>query len=93
MADGGAIFDAYAHERKEPAPELDRRESDDFVGGQTKFALDGREAFAVAPKKGSVLCFLHGHHPLSPLHEGGLVTEGTKYVARTDVLYEMPPPP
>ena len=26
---GGAIFDAYAHERKEPAPE--RRESDDFV--------------------------------------------------------------
>jgi len=67
--------------------------NDDFVGGQTKFALDGREAFAVAPKKGSVLCFLHGHHPLSPLHEGGLVTEGTKYVARTDVLYEMPPPP
>ncbi|EGB10473.1 hypothetical protein AURANDRAFT_71137 [Aureococcus anophagefferens] len=58
--------------------------NDDFVGGQTKFALDGREAFAVAPKKGSVLCFLHGHHPLSPLHEGGLVTEGTKYVARTD---------
>ena len=64
--------------------------NDDFAGGETKFALGG-EVSAVAPKKGSVLCFLHGHHPFSPLHEGALVDAGTKYVARTDVLYEMPP--
>ena len=41
----------------------------------------------VQPKKGAVLCFPHGHHPASPLHEGELVTRGVKYVARTDVLY------
>ncbi|KAK7250343.1 glutathione transferase [Aureococcus anophagefferens] len=64
--------------------------NDDFAGGETKFALGG-EVSGVAPKKGSVLCFLHGHHPFSPLHEGALVDAGTKYVARTDVLYEMPP--
>ena len=47
--------------------------------------------FEVQPKQGSVLCFYHGYHPLSKLHEGSLVTNGTKYVARTEVLYTLPP--
>jgi hypothetical protein len=35
--------------------------------------------------QGGVLCFYHGQHPLSPLHEGSMVTAGTKYVVRSDV--------
>ena len=53
MADGGgAIFDAYAHERKEPAPELDRRESDDFVIEESvqPFAPFVPEAATAAPQ-------------------------------------------
>ena len=41
----------------------------------------------VAPRAGAVLCFFHGFHPQSPLHEGCLVTQGSKYIIRTDVLY------
>lgn len=63
--------------------------SDDFEGGGTRFHFRG-ETVTVMPTQGSVLCFFHGHHPLSPLHEGELVSNGKKYVARTDVLYEMP---
>lgn len=33
--------------------------------------------------------FYHGNHPLSPLHEGAVVTQGIKYVVRTDVLYDV----
>ena len=62
--------------------------NDDFDGGDTVFyAPGGAPAARVRPKKGAALCFFHGHHPLSPLHEGALVTRGVKYVARTDVLY------
>ena len=67
--------------------------TDDFQGGETTFVPEnGNQAeFKVKPKKGAVCCFLHGYHPLSPLHQGELVMEGVKYVARTDVLYHMPP--
>ena len=33
-----------------------------------------------------MLCFPHGAHPLSPLHEGSCVSRGLKHVVRTDVL-------
>lgn len=39
--------------------------------------------------KGGALCFFHGEHPLSPLHEGSLVTAGTKTIVRSDVLYML----
>jgi len=66
--------------------------TDDFAGGGTSFySPRGRQLFTVRPKRGSVLCFFHGHHRLSPLHQGDLVTEGVKYVARTDVLYNHAP--
>lgn len=69
--------------------------NDDFEGGSTTFPVDnegdGETGFLeVQPKQGSVLCFYHGHHPLSQLHEGAVVHSGIKYVARTDVLYELP---
>ena len=51
--------------------------NDDFDGGFTDF-----RAFKVYPVAGMALCF---HHPL--LHEGATVTNGRKYVLRTDVMY------
>ena len=44
---------------------------------------------SVKPTTGSVLVFPHGVHPLSYLHEGLTLENGIKYVARTDVLYEV----
>lgn len=59
--------------------------NDDFTGGSTSF-----QGFSVTPKRGSALCFLHGFHPRSFLHQGDIVTDGVKYVARSDVLYQVP---
>jgi hypothetical protein len=41
----------------------------------------------VEPKRGAALCFYHGSHDLSVLHEGARITSGSKFVLRTDVLY------
>jgi len=63
--------------------------NDNFHGGATRFygTLDGRlVAQGVRPKCGSVLVFSQGH-AASLIHEGSAVTQGTKYVVRTDVLY------
>eukprot|EP01062_Namystynia_karyoxenos_P049753 TRINITY_DN38210_c0_g1_i2.p1 TRINITY_DN38210_c0_g1~~TRINITY_DN38210_c0_g1_i2.p1 ORF type:complete len:334 (+),score=73.99 TRINITY_DN38210_c0_g1_i2:96-1004(+) len=65
---------------------------DDFEGGSTRFYIpQGPDCCAdvdVRPgKRGAGLLFWHGDHPLSPLHEGAAVEQGTKYVVRTDVLY------
>jgi predicted 2-oxoglutarate/Fe(II)-dependent dioxygenase YbiX len=48
-----------------------------FVGGETDF----RE-FKVVPANGAALLFVH-----DTWHEGASVTEGIKYVLRSDVLY------
>lgn len=49
----------------------------DFEGGETEF-----EALTVAPQQGAALCFRHELR-----HKGCPVTQGRKYVLRTDVLY------
>ena len=86
--------------------------NDGFEGGETTFFVeretDGRRdgaaaaadhaRVAVAPKRGAVLLFFHGHHKWSPLHEGSVANGTTKHVLRTDVLYRagrpwQPPPP
>jgi prolyl 4-hydroxylase len=54
--------------------------NDDFVGGQTEFALD--ETLGVRPQTGMALLF---HHPV--LHQGAAVLQGVTYVLRTDVMY------
>ena len=73
--------------------------NDEFEGGTTRFFIDPvnphlgeaghcSRVVSVAPSQGSALCFFHGNHPLSPWHEGGALTAGTKYVLRTDILYK-----
>ena len=59
--------------------------NDDFNGGETVFKIGRREDdnyYTVKPKTGSVLFFMHRQ-----LHTGSVVTRGTKYVLRTDVMY------
>lgn len=52
-----------------------------FKGGQTTFQGQGR-FYDVRPQTGSVLLFEHGI-----LHEGKEVTQGKKYIVRTDIMY------
>jgi hypothetical protein len=56
-------------------------------GGETVFyGPKGREVARVAPSPGRALLHRHGDDCL--LHEGARVSAGTKYVLRTDVVYE-----
>lgn len=60
--------------------------NDDFTGGETSF-LDRDQpsgVLRVVPKTGTVLLFRHDE-PLR--HTGETVTQGRKYVLRTDVMY------
>ncbi len=54
--------------------------NDGFEGGETDF-----RDFKVVPKTGSALLFIH-----DTWHEGAAVTQGVKYVLRSDVLYSDP---
>ncbi|KAK7023145.1 hypothetical protein R3P38DRAFT_1098074 [Favolaschia claudopus] len=68
--------------------------NDDFDGGCTTFFLPSAEhgileARPVKPRTGTVCVFPHGAAQGSLLHEGSGVTEGAKYVIRTEVLYEV----
>ena len=65
-------------------------------GGETTFFVPSPNdpstggLVSVAVPKGSVLCFYHGEHEHSLLHEGSLVTSGLKRIVRSDVLYSLP---
>ena len=78
---------------------------DDYDGGETTFVVDGEgrpamprgnmisgdaQLRGVRVAQGSVLCFFHGEHELSMLHEGSEVTRGVKHIVRSDVLYMLP---
>ncbi|KAJ7312922.1 hypothetical protein DFH08DRAFT_791180 [Mycena albidolilacea] len=68
--------------------------NDGFDGGCTTFFLPSAEhgileARPVKPRTGTVCVFPHGAARGSLLHEGSGVTEGVKYVIRTEVLYEV----
>ncbi|KAJ7100771.1 hypothetical protein B0H15DRAFT_817247 [Mycena belliarum] len=68
--------------------------NDGFDGGCTTFFMPSSahgvlEARPVRPRAGTVCVFPHGAAQGSLLHEGSGVTEGTKYVIRTEVLYEV----
>ncbi|MEJ7625416.1 MAG: 2OG-Fe(II) oxygenase [Ferruginibacter sp.] len=52
--------------------------NDNFKGGETKF-----ENLTVKPVHGSALIFPH-----VLFHSGSIVTSGTKYILRSDVLYK-----
>jgi hypothetical protein len=51
--------------------------NDTYKGGATRF-----ETFALEGQAGMALVFDHGL-----IHEGGEVSEGLKYVLRSDVMY------
>ena len=51
--------------------------NDCFVGGETDF-----RDFKVSPRAGNAVLFIH-----DTWHEGAAVTEGVKYVLRSDILY------
>ena len=53
--------------------------NDDFEGGATTFY-----DLKIAPKKGKALIF---YHPLE--HAGEVITYGTKYILRTDIMYRF----
>jgi predicted 2-oxoglutarate/Fe(II)-dependent dioxygenase YbiX len=57
--------------------------NDDFRGGETDFPEQSR---TIVPKTGMALLFQH-----MLLHAGKPVIEGSKYVLRSDVLYQIPP--
>jgi prolyl 4-hydroxylase len=53
--------------------------NDNFQGGDTTF-----RGLRVRPRQGMALVFLH-----SLFHEGSEVTQGVKYVLRSDVMYRL----
>ncbi|NRA54012.1 MAG: 2OG-Fe(II) oxygenase [Gammaproteobacteria bacterium] len=75
--------------------------TDDFDGGETQFwvhkdnpSLPARltadvKKVNIRTPKGSVLAFPHGQHPMHCLHSSQPILSGTKYIVRTDVLFEL----
>lgn len=70
--------------------------NDDYVGGATRFLVpEDRAQGRAAPHRevdvrtpaGGVLCFPHGLHPLHCVHSSEPISEGMKYIIRTDMLF------
>ncbi|MGR8950586.1 MAG: oxidoreductase [Gammaproteobacteria bacterium] len=69
--------------------------SDGFRGGRTEFYVDGSNSrgssasVPVATPLGAGICFPHGGHPWHCVHSSETITEGVKYIIRTDVLFKL----
>jgi len=75
--------------------------SDDYEGGSTQFLVNNPVAAQPAQQQnqdtrvnvrtamGGALCFPHGMHPLHCLHSSEEILSGTKYIIRSDVLFEI----
>lgn len=75
--------------------------SEDFEGGATRFLVNASDPTQpakagdpvanvdVRTPAGSILCFPHGMHPLHCIHSSVAITEGVKYIIRSDVLFEV----
>ncbi|MCP4429605.1 MAG: oxidoreductase [Gammaproteobacteria bacterium] len=68
--------------------------SDDYEGGSTDFHVSANDSSAdnivsVKTPIGAAFCFPHGQHPLHCLHSSATITQGTKYIIRSDVLFEL----
>ncbi|KAJ1456698.1 hypothetical protein M885DRAFT_517117 [Pelagophyceae sp. CCMP2097] len=59
------------------------------AGGATVFHEPAGARVSFSPRLGAVLFHVHGDRCLE--HEGAAVTAGSKFVLRTDVLYDTPP--
>lgn len=65
--------------------------NEDFEGGQTVFDYKNEESknneievVEIKPKTGTALCFVH-----EIKHEGKAVPKGTKYVLRSDIMFQV----
>ena len=97
MTDGKLVADAYPELHSQYSYLIFL--SDGYEGGRTQFMVsksdpekpaktkDDMNAVNVRTPKGAVLCFPHGRHPLHCLHASELITSGTKYIIRTDILF------
>lgn len=75
--------------------------SEDFQGGETRFLVNAEDPTRPAKAgdritnvdirtpAGSVLCFPHGMHPLQCIHSSVPITDGVKYIIRSDLLFEV----
>jgi predicted 2-oxoglutarate/Fe(II)-dependent dioxygenase YbiX len=75
--------------------------SDEFEGGHTQFFIEGNNTSQPAQNghqsttvniktaAGTALCFPHGMHPLHCVHGSEEIISGTKYIIRSDILYEV----
>ncbi|TWX55767.1 prolyl hydroxylase family protein [Colwellia hornerae] len=75
--------------------------SEDFQGGETRFLVNADDPNQPASRNdrvknvdvrtpaGGILCFPHGMHPLQCIHSSLPITEGIKYIIRSDVLFEL----
>ena len=70
-----------------------------YQGGRTQFHVEGDTGLPVSwghPAKvvsvetamGDALCFPHGSHPMHCVHSGEVVASGTKYIIRSDILFD-----
>lgn len=75
--------------------------SDDYDGGATRFHVDPDDPSRPARRqhegkivdlrtpRGGALLFPHGLHPQHCVHSSTPVSRGTKYIVRSDVLFEL----
>jgi predicted 2-oxoglutarate/Fe(II)-dependent dioxygenase YbiX len=75
--------------------------NDDYEGGATRFLVNSSEpdspanagdnfrAVDIRTPAGGALCFPHGMHPLHCVHSSEPIISGTKYIIRTDMLFEL----
>lgn len=75
--------------------------SDGYEGGATQFYVskadssrparrtDDADIIDVRTALGGALCFPHGTHPQHCMHSSQRITAGTKYIIRSDVLFEL----
>jgi len=75
--------------------------SDDYVGGETRFFTSRADPTRPAQRpgdanqvdirtpRGAALCFPHGTHPRHCLHASAPIESGSKYIIRSDVLFEL----
>ena len=75
--------------------------TEDYVGGATQFYVskanpahpalrpDEADIIDVRTPIGGALCFPHGMHPLHCIHSSQEIIAGTKYIIRSDILFEL----
>jgi hypothetical protein len=75
--------------------------TEDYVGGATQFYVspdnsltparrpDTAAVIDVRTPVGGALCFPHGVHPLHCMHASQEITSGTKYIIRSDILFDL----